>query len=438
MSTRRDFVKTGATVAAGVSAISVIPGAVSCANQANNKLVIGAIGINGMGYSDLRAFLNEPNVECAAVCDVDDAVFKKRLPQIEEQNGYAPELYKDYRKLLDRKDIDAVIIGTPDHWHARIMIDAVEAGKHVYVEKPMANSIYEAFQMEKAAKKHKKVVQLGQWQRSDPHWNDVFDYVQSGVLGDIRTVKVWCYEDWLRPPGPREDEAVPAGVDYDMWLGPAPKRPFNRNRFHFQFRWFWDYAGGLMTDWGVHLLDMALAGMNADLPNSAMSAGGKMAFMESPIETPDTQQVIYEFDGFNVIWDHAMGIGNGDWRRDHGLSFIGNNGTLVVDRGGWEVIPEGTKDKPLVQPVSRIQGTGQGLALNVQDFIQGIKNRDRNTKANPTIGRSVACMAHMGNIALKVGNKVYWDHDKQEFIDNARANELITPSYRDPWKLPKV
>lgn len=438
MSTRRDFVKTSATVAAGVSAVSLIPGTVSCANQANNKLVIGAIGINGMGFSDLRALLNQENVECAAVCDVDDSVLEKRMPQIEELNGYAPETYKDYRKLLERKDLDAVIIGTPDHWHARIMIDAVQAGKHVYVEKPMANSIYEVFEMEKAARKYKKVVQLGQWQRSDPHWNDVFDYVQSGVLGDIRTVKVWCYQNWLRPPGPREDEAVPAGVDYDMWLGPAPKRPFNRNRFHFQFRWFWDYAGGLMTDWGVHLLDMALAGMNAGLPNTAMSAGGKMAFMESPIETPDTQQVIYEFDGFNVIWDHAMGIGLGDWRRDHGLSFIGNNGTLIVDRGGWEVVPEGSREKPLVEQVDRIAGTGQGLNLHAKNFVEGIRNRDRNTTANPTIGRDVATMAHMGNIALKVGNKVYWDHDRNEFKNNPEANALITPIYREPWVLPKI
>jgi predicted dehydrogenase len=193
-----------------------------------------------------------------------------------------------------------------------------------------------------------------------------------------------------------------------------------------------------MTDWGVHLLDMALAGMQADMPNSAMSAGGKMAFMESPIDTPDTQQVIYEFDGFNVIWDHAMGVGNGDWRRDHGLSFIGNNGTLVVDRGGWEVVPEGSKDSPKVEPVARIKGTGEGLKLNVENFIQGIKNKDRNTKANPTIGRSVACMAHIGNIALKVGNKVYWDHDNKQFKNNAAANKLMTPDYRDPWKLPKV
>ncbi|HBB92473.1 MAG: oxidoreductase [Bacteroidetes bacterium GWF2_49_14] len=438
MSTRRDFVKTSATAAAAVAAVSAVPGAISCANQANNKLVIGVIGINGMGFSDVKAFLKQENVECAAICDIDQTVLNKRTGNIEELQGKKPEVFNDYRKLLERKDIDAVIIGTPDHWHARIMVDACDAGKHVYVEKPMANTIYEAFQMEKAGRRYKKVVQVGQWQRSDPHWNDAFAFVQSGKLGKVRTVKVWCYESWLMPPGPVPDENVPDGVNYDMWLGPAQNRPFNRNRFHFNFRWFWDYAGGLMTDWGVHLLDMALAGMQAELPKSAMSSGGKLAFPESPIETPDTQQVIYEYDGFNVIWDHAMGIGNGDWRRDHGVAFIGNNGTLIADRGGWEVVPEQGKDGPLVQEVVRIPGTGQGLTLHVQNFIECIKKNERETNANPTIGRAVASMAHMGNIAFKTGQKIYWDPENENFKNNPEASRLITPVYRDPWKLPNV
>jgi len=439
MSTRRDFVKTSAKIAAGVSIVSAIPGAASCANKANSKLVVGAIGINGMGYSDLRAILAQPDVECAAICDVDQNVIAKRLPQIAElQEGKEPEVYSDYRKLLERKDIDAVIIGTPDHWHALIMIEACQAGKHVYVEKPMANSIYEAFQMEKAARKYKRVVQLGQWQRSDPHWQAAFDYVQSGVLGDVRTVKVWTYLDWIQPPKVIENSPVPEGVDYDFWLGPAPKRAFNKNRFHFNFRWFWDYAGGLMTDWGVHLLDMALAGMNSELPVSAMSSGGKLAFPDSAVETPDTQQVIYEYGDFNVIWDHAMGIGLGDWKREHGLSFIGNNGTLVVDRGGWEVYSERSSDGLKIEELPRQNGTGQGLALNMENFVQGIRSNNRDTNANPTIGRAVASMAHMGNIALKTGSKIYWDPDKEEFIANAEASKLITPVYRDPWKLPKL
>jgi predicted dehydrogenase len=438
MASRREFVKTSATAAAAVAAVSMVPGIVSCANKAGNKLVVGVIGLNGMGMSDLNAFLRQPNVECAAICDVDQSVLNRRITAIEEKQGKRPEVFSDYRKMLEMKDLDAVIIGTPDHWHALMMIDACDAGKHVYVEKPMANSIYEAFQMEKAARKYKRVVQLGQWQRSDPHWQDAFAFVQSGQLGKVRTVKVWCYQNWLMPPGPVADEPVPDGVDYNAWLGPARERPFNRNRFHFHFRWFWDYAGGLMTDWGVHLLDMALGGMNADLPKSAMSAGGKLAFLESPIDTPDTQQVIYEYGDFNVIWDHAMGIGNGDWRRDHGVAFIGNNGTLVADRGGWEVVPENSKDGPLVPEMPRVKGTGQGLDLNVKNFIDCIKSNNRETNANPTIGRAVASMAHMGNIALKTGRKVYWDAEKELFINDPEASAMIRPEYRAPYQLPKL
>lgn len=438
MTNRRNFIKTSGTIAAGVTVASMIPGTVSCANKANKKIVVGAIGVNGMGFSDLRSMLLQENVECAMICDVDESVLAKRLPQITElNNGVEPKTTGNYKEVLENKDIDAVIIGTPDHWHALIMIEACQAGKHVYVEKPMANSIYEAFQMEKAARKYKRVVQVGQWQRSDPHWNAVFDFVQSGQLGEIRTVKVWTYLDWITPPPVVEDTDVPDGVDYDMWLGPAPKRPFNKNRFHFHFRWFWDYAGGLMTDWGVHLLDMALAGMDVDLPKTAMSSGGKLAFPDSAIETPDTQQVIYEYGNFNVIWDHAMGIGLGDWKREHGLAFIGNNGTLVVDRGGWEVFPEGRQEAKM-EAVPRQQGTGQGLSLHTANFLDGIRNNDRKTTANPTIARAVACMSHMGNIALKTGSKIYWDADKQLFVGNDEANKLITPTYRDPWVLPKV
>jgi hypothetical protein len=180
---------------------------------------------------------------------------------------------------------------------------------------------------------------------------------------------------------------------------------------------------------------MALAGMKADIPKSAMSSGGKLAFPESPIETPDTQQVIYEFDGFNVIWDHAMGIGMGEWNRDHGVAFIGNNGTLVVDRGGWEVHPEVSKNGPLVEEVARIKGTGQGLDLHVKNFIDCIKTNNRETNANPTIARAVATMAHMGNIAIRTGRKIYWDPKTKEFINDPEANRLIKPAYREPWKL---
>ena len=200
------------------------------------------------------------------MCDIDRNVLKNRTDDLVKLGFPKPKLYADYRKMLENKDIDAVIIGTPDHWHCLILVDALEAGKHVYVEKPIGNSIAEINIMQKAVRKHSKIVQVGQWQRSQPHFVDAINYLRTGKLGRIRTCKAWSYVDWKGAVPKVPDSPVPEGVDYDMWLGPAPKRPFNKNRFHFTFRWYWDYAGGLMTDWGVHLIDYILYGMDKAVP----------------------------------------------------------------------------------------------------------------------------------------------------------------------------
>lgn len=322
----------------------------------SDQLNIGAIGINGMGWSNVKAALKIPGINLVAVCDIDSNVIEKRLGELAKTGMDTSRIkrYPDYRKLLEQKDIDAVIIGTPDHWHALIMIHACEAGKDVYVEKPVGNSIVECRTMVAAQQRYNKVVQAGQWQRSQQHFRDAVDYVQSGQLGNIRTVKVWCYQGWMRPQPVVPDSAPPAGVDYQQWLGPAPTRAFNASRFHFHFRWFWDYAGGLMTDWGVHLLDYALLGMKAGVPKTIDGMGGRFAYPDLYEETPDTLTTMYEFDHFNLVWDSAMGIDNGSYGRDHGIAFIGNNGTLVLSRGGWEVIEERQSknkvSKPLVKP----------------------------------------------------------------------------------------
>ncbi|MCY7358389.1 MAG: Gfo/Idh/MocA family oxidoreductase, partial [Rudanella sp.] len=243
--TRRHFLQNSALAATGAGLVS-LPSLEAVASQrkktsANDKLQIGLIGANGMGWSDLRSHLLMSDVECVALADVDQNVLDKRAADVQTMQQNKPRLYKDYRKLLENKDIDAVIIGTPDHWHCMAMIDAVSAGKHVYVEKPLANSIEECNLMLAAAKKYNKIVQVGQWQRSGSHYEKAIEYIRSGKLGNIRLVKVWAYQGWMNPVPVRPDSAPPAGVDYSMWLGPAPKRAFNPNRFHFNFRWFWDY-----------------------------------------------------------------------------------------------------------------------------------------------------------------------------------------------------
>ena len=405
MTTRRDILRQTALLGAGLTISPFFIKAGSAGVGANDMIGVGLIGCNGMGFEDLKAFLRNPEVECIALSDIDENVLNNRAAETEKITGKkVKHLYKDWRKLIDNKDIDLVIVGTPDHWHCLQMVSACQAGKDVYCEKPLGNSIEECNIMVRAAQKYNRVVQVGQWQRSDPHWQDAMQFVHSGQLGKIRTVRVFSYQGWCPSIPVKPDEAVPAGVDYDMWLGPAPKRPFNRNRFHFTFRWFWDYAGGLMTDWGVHLLDYALYGMNVTAPESIMASGGKLGY-------PD--------DG-----------------RNHGLGFVGENGTLVIDRGGWEVIPEKVNGQARMEavPLKKSYGEG-GLNLHAKNHLECIKSRNRNCNASVEIGAHIAKFSQLGNIAYRTGKKLSWDG--KSFHDT-EADKLLCKEYRAPWELPKI
>ena len=423
--TRRDFIEKSAALSAGLTLSPLMIRAAAKPVGANDKIHLGLIGCKGQGFANLQAFLRNPEVDCIALCDIDSGVLEQRAADTEKLQGKkVANLYKDWRKLIDNKDIDVVIIGTPDHWHCLQLVAACQAGKDVYCEKPLGNSIEECNIMVRAAEKYKRVVQVGQWQRSDPHWQDAMDFVHSGKLGKIRTVRVFSYQGWC------------PSVDYDMWLGPAPKRPFNRNRFHFTFRWFWDYAGGLMTDWGVHLLDYALYGMNVTAPNSIMASGGKFGYPDDACETPDLLQTIYTFNDFTVMWDHAIGIDDGAYKRNHGLGFVGENGTLVVDRGGWEVIPERVGGNERMEPVALQKAYGEGgLNLHVKNHLACIKDRNFNCNASIQIGAHIAKFAHLGNIAYRTGKKLSWDG---KTVHDAEADTYLCKTYREPWKLPKV
>ncbi|MEO8764384.1 MAG: Gfo/Idh/MocA family oxidoreductase [Ginsengibacter sp.] len=405
----------------------------------SDQLNIGLIGAKGMGWADLTAALKIPGVNLVGICDVDKNVLDQRMGDLAKLNVDASKVktYGDYRKLLDNKDINAVIIGTPDHWHALIMIHACEAGKDVYCEKPVGNSIGECRAMVKAQQRYSKVVQAGQWQRSQQHFRDAVDYVQSGQLGNIRTVKVWCYQGWMKPGPVVPDTAPPPGVDYAMWLGPANTRPFNASRFHFNFRWFWDYAGGLMTDWGVHLLDYGLLGMKSPIPKSISALGGRFAYPDLYEETPDTLTTLYEFDGFNLVWDSAMGIDNGSYNRDHGIAYIGNNGTLILNRGGWEVIEEKQSKSKVSKPF--VASSDSGVDKHWENFVSVIKSRKMDDlHCSIQAGAHVATVAQMGNIAFRSGKKLEWDKEKERFTDEAINKEYFMKEYHNGYKLPKA
>lgn len=446
---RRQFIRQSTLALAGAGMATVLPieaiAEMSRRISPNDKINIGLIGCKGMGWSNLRTqLMNIPELECLALADVDQAVLDERAANVEELRGKKPKLFKDYRQLLDMKELDAVIIATPDHWHCLIFCDALSAGKHVYCEKPLANSIEECNVMLRAANRYQKIVQIGQWQRSGAHYQQAHNYLKSGKLGNIRLVKCWAYQGWMEPVSVKPDSAPPAGVDYDMWLGPATKRPFNPNRFHFNFRWFWDYAGGLMTDWGVHEIDIALYFMGVTAPKSVIASGGKLAYPDDASETPDTLQAVFEYENFNMLWEHATGIDNGNYGRTEGIAFIGNNGTMVVNREGWELIPEtkkGDNGMTLYEiedfPDQKRGARADYLADHAKNFVAAMKANDRSIlNCGIETGAIAAINAHMGNVAFKTGRKVYWDAAAGLFKNDSEANEMIKAHYQNGWKLP--
>jgi predicted dehydrogenase len=443
MLNRRKFLRTGGAALGSTILLSTLENPAYALYEktlgANDRINIGAIGINGMGWANVKAALLVPGVTLVALCDSDQNVLDKRMSELKELNVNPAKVktYKDYRSLLDRKDIDAVIIGTPDHWHALMMIHAVEAGKDVYVEKPVGNSILECRSMVAAQERYNKVVQAGQWQRSQQHFKDAVDYVQSGKLGNIRTVKVWCYQGWMKPGPVVPDSAPPKGADYDLWLGPAKKRPFNASRYHFNFRWFWDYAGGLMTDWGVHLLDYGLLGMGSPVPKTISALGGRFAYPDLYEETPDTLTTLYEFDKFNLVWDSAMGIDNGSYNRDHGIAYVGNNGTLILNRGGWEVIEEKQSEQKVSMPF--VKASDNGLNNHMVNFFSCLRSRKKEELAcSIQAGAHVATVAQMGNIAFRSGEKLTWDENSKLFTNKAINDKYLMSEYHNGYSLPKV
>ncbi|WP_459188009.1 Gfo/Idh/MocA family protein [Parabacteroides sp. APC149_11_2_Y6] len=436
MLSRRNFIRHSASaIAAGL----VMPSLLNENNVfartvgANDKINVALIGCKNMGWADLSDFLLHPEVDCVALCDIDRNILGEKALELEKLRDKKASLYSDYRKLLDRKDIDAVIIGTPDHWHCLQMVDACAAGKDVYVEKPIANSIAECDAMVAAAKKYNRVVQVGQQQRSGNHWHEMKRYIDSGKLGKIARVNVWANFNYATILNPVPDGAVPVGVDFETWLGPAPKRTFNEKRFHGLWRMFWDYGGGLMTDWGVHLMDMALWGMNVKgMPNRVISSGGNFAYPDNYAETFDTLSVIYEFDDFLIQWSNIAGTETGPYGRNYGVEFKGTNGTLVANRESWEVYPEQNKIEAI-----KSMPNYQDHKDHVTNFLNCMKSREMNTACTIDNGSLCAKYAHLGNISARVKSALIYDDVKRTF-NNAEADKLVKPAYRKPWKFPEL
>lgn len=427
--TRREFSRT---VAAGVAASSVALQIKTAKAEPgpNDRIRLGAIGYGGRGTGDLAEFLNNPEVECVAVCDVDEAHLAKAAAHVEQQGGNRPDAVKDFRRIVERNDIDAVLVATPDHWHALPTIYACQTGKDVYVEKPLARTIVEGRAIVEATREHKRVVQMGTQWRSGQHYQDAVAYIHAGKLGSLRSVRGWSYKTWdikAEPDGP-----VPEGVDYDLWLGPCPERPFNPNRFHGNFRWYWDYAGGLMTDLGVHVINLCQWATGLETPSRISSMGG-VRLLDGIIETPDTQTAIYEFPTYTLTWEHQLQGTIGPHVGQSGACFSGANGSLIISQSGWEIIPDRAASGA-IEPEKHEAGP-DGRPAHVRNFLDCMASRALPV-SSPEVGHHVTALAHLGSIACRVGTEVIWDAKTERILNSPAADAFVGAPYRAPWTLP--
>ncbi len=439
MSNRRTFIKSSAFLAGGLAfSHSLVYAREKVA--ASDQVRVALIGCNNMGFGILRHHLALPGVDCVAICDVDQNILDKRIQEVEDATGKRPERFTDFRKLLESKNLDAVIIGTPDHWHCLIAVAACQAGKDVYVEKPMANSIGECDLMAKAGSHYDRIIQVGQQQRAGQAFIESREMVKSGYIGKIRKVNIWSNFNYGLGNLIKPETSAPQGVDYDFWLGPAPARDFNPNRFHGSWRHFWDYGGGLMSDWGVHLLDMAIwVEENPSAPGHVMTYAHNVNKENRDRDTFDTMNVLFPKKDFLINYDMNGGLQTGPYGKPYGIAYVGDLGTLVVNRSGYEIYPEWDGEvKADKVPAKTLEGTTESHNLHVANFVDCIKTRNQ-PNCPPEAGRIAALHAHIPNIAARVGaESLIWDDEKREFIGNAEANELIMPEYRKPWVLPKI
>ena len=428
---RRTFSKTLAGGAYMALSASRVPGA-------NDRIGVGIIGCGGQGSGNWRNFLAQPDVTPVAVCDV----FQPNRERAAAASKEKVAQYKDFRQLLDNKDVDAVIVSTPDHWHALLTIMACKAGKDVYVEKGLSSTIREGRVAVDTARKYKRIVQVGAQERSGEHYAKAVKLIQDGALGAVRRVSA----NWTRNMMPGfKSRQLKAGLtdalDWDMWLGPAPHVAFDPLRFSYNWRWFWDYSGGQMTNWGSHSLDIVRWALNVKTPTAVAAFGGRYELKDGG-ETPDVQDVIYSFPGCTVTWAgcevsgfEAIRYPDGDRRLKPLLEFHGTKGSMVLTRRGFEVTPQiWTGDeqdgKPAMEPMKVAAAGGN----HVRNFLDCMKSR-KLPICDVEEGHFTMVMCHLGNMSMKVGRTLYWDAKKEEVIGDKEANQLLTKQYRKPWTL---
>lgn len=420
------------TAAGAAGAASFLPRRVW---GANDRVGIACIGLHGIGGMHLGQYLEMDDVNVVALCDVDRNVLNQAA-EIVQGN---PALETDFRKVLERRDVDAIVAAVPDHWHAPMALQAFEAGKDAYIEKPLGHNIREGRLILEAAKKQGRVLQTGLQQRSEPHWQHAVERIRSGDLGKVHQVRMytaWNTKEMRGDMGKPSDCPAPEGVDYNLWLGPAPERPYNKARFHEYWYFFWDYSGGMISGWGVHLFDIVMWAMGHDI-RSVRTVGGKYV-LDDLRDTPDTTETVFECPHYTLSYLVRHGSG---WRpfgdMDHGIEFVGTEGTLQVNRRRFQIFSEENRDSRIPSYTeSRFDdgrgGVHTGYRRHKRDFLECIRNRER-TIADPVVGHIASIPGHLANISYRLNREIKWNSEKELIEGDEEATKLLRRDYREPW-----
>lgn len=410
--------------------------------SANDTIRIAVVGLRGQGNAHIRQYARMHNVEIAALCDIDESVLSQRVKDVEGLGRKKPAAYTDFRKLLEDKQIDAVSIATPNHHHTLQTIWALQAGKHVYCEKPCSHNMFESRQIAAAARKYNKLVQHGANSRSAVAVREAMAHLANGLIGDVYMARGLCFK-WRDTIGRKPVEPVPAGVHYDLWLGPAPKREFTRNRFHYNWHWFWDYGNGDLGNQGIHEVDIARWGLGVTYPTKVSAIGGHFMFDDDQ-ETPNTLTATYEFNTggkkkmmvFEVrhwMSNHEAGIGekgNFGGGNTVGNIFYGSKGYLVIDGYDRYATYLGRKAEP--GPARIAPGN------NWQNFIDAVRSGKREDLMAEIEDGAISCtLVHLANISYRLGRTLHFDEKTYSVVGDEEANAMFSRKYREPFVVPK-
>lgn len=427
--TRRQFVRTSAAAGVALCAPAVLTAA-----KGENQYRTAIVGSGWWGMNILREAIRSGECKTVAMCDVDVNQLNPAVAEVEKLSGEQPKKYADYRELLEREKPQIVIVATPDHWHPLVTIAAVQSGAHVYVEKPIGHTVYEGRAMVRAAREADRVVQVGTHRRASPHNVSGMKFLRSGQAGKIGMVRAFVHNAGGAGE-PTPDSEPPAGLDWNMWCGPAPLRPYNTKLHPKGFRQHLDYANGTLGDWGIHWMDQILWWTEEQYPKQVFSTGGRHIKRDSTT-APDTQVASFEFDTFTAVWEHRQYAANEAEKHPLGCYFYGTNGTFHMGwLDGWTFYPADKKKQIIHEGPTLHEPDNQNIRELFADFLKHVKAGSR-SMCDIEIGHRSTNMSLLGMLSLKLGRSIEWDGDRQVIVGDEEANKLLRREYRSPWSYP--